>query len=87
MYTVKHWRECRDPNGEGRARTVGGEGACNLIGRTTGSTNQTPKSSQETKPPSKEYTGGTHGYSWICTRGLHYLASLGGEPLGPVGVG
>jgi hypothetical protein len=30
-----------------------------------------------TKPPTKEYTGGTHASSWICSRGLPYLTSLG----------
>jgi len=27
---------------------------------------------------------GTHGSSCICSRGLAYLASMGGEALGPV---
>jgi hypothetical protein len=30
------------------------------------------------------YMGGTHGSSWMCSRGLPYRASVGGEPLGPV---
>ena len=47
MYTDKHWTKCRDPNGEVRARTVGSEGVCNLIGRTTISTNQTPPQSSQ----------------------------------------
>jgi hypothetical protein len=43
MYTVKHWTEHGDPKGEVRARTEGAEGVYNLIGRTTISINQTPK--------------------------------------------
>jgi hypothetical protein len=35
MYTTKHWTECKDPSGQIRARTVGAERVCNLIGRTT----------------------------------------------------
>ena len=46
MYTAKHWSEYGNSNGEVRARTVGAEGVCNLIGRTTISTNQTHLSSQ-----------------------------------------
>ena len=86
MYTAKHRTKLEDHNEEFRARTVGIEGVCNLIGRTTISTSQTPPELPGTKPPTKEYTGGTHGSSWICSRGLPYLASLGGEPLGPVEV-
>jgi hypothetical protein len=84
MYRAKHWTEHGDPNEKVRARTVGGEGICNLIGRTTISTDQTPTKLSGTKPPTKKYTGGTHGSSWICSRGLPYLASLGKGPLGSV---
>jgi hypothetical protein len=45
-----------EPNGKIRAKTVGAEGICNLIGRTTISTNQTPPELPGTKPPTKEYT-------------------------------
>jgi hypothetical protein len=38
MFTDKHRTECGDPNGEDKAKTVGAEGVCNLIGRTTIST-------------------------------------------------
>jgi hypothetical protein len=55
MYTANHWTESRDLNEEVRARTVGAEGVCNIIGRTTISTNQTPNL-PGTKPPTKEYT-------------------------------
>jgi hypothetical protein len=36
------WTEHRDPNGKVRARTVGAEGVCNLIGSTV-TTNQAPR--------------------------------------------
>jgi hypothetical protein len=86
MYTGKHWNECREPNGEVRPRTVGIEGVCNLIGRIIISTNQIPQSFQGKKTPTKEYTVGTHGSSWLCSRRVPYLASLGWELLGPVDV-
>jgi hypothetical protein len=41
------WTEHGDPNGGVRRRTEGAEGVCNIIGRTTVSTNETPQSSQE----------------------------------------
>jgi hypothetical protein len=34
-----------------------------------------------TKPSTTEYTGVTHGC--ICSRGLPYVALMGGESLGP----
>jgi hypothetical protein len=37
-----------------------------------------------TKPPTKEYNGGTHGSSCICNRGWPYWKSMGGEAFGPV---
>jgi hypothetical protein len=48
LQAAKHWTECEDPNGEVTARTARAKGVCNLIGRTTISTNpQTlPQSSQ-----------------------------------------
>jgi hypothetical protein len=49
MYTAEHWTESGYPNGKVRARIVGAEGVCNLIGRTTVSTNQNPQSYQELK--------------------------------------
>jgi hypothetical protein len=56
MYTAKHWTEFGDPNGEVRARTVGAEGVCNLIGRTI-SNNRIPQSSQERNHQSKNTQG------------------------------
>jgi hypothetical protein len=85
VYIAKHWTEHGDPDGEARARTVGAEGICNLIGRTI-PTNQVLPKLTGTKPPTKEYMGGTHGSSWICSRALRYLSSLGGKPFGPVEV-
>jgi hypothetical protein len=83
-YTAKHWTEHGDPNREVRARTVGAEGVCNPIGRATISTSQTSQSSQELNHHPKSTHGGMHGSSWICSRGLPYWASLGGESHGPV---
>jgi hypothetical protein len=72
------------PNGGGRGRTEGAEGVCNPIGRTTISTNQTPQSSHGLNHQPKSTRGGTHGSRCICSRGLPYLVSMGGEALGPV---
>jgi hypothetical protein len=39
----------------------------------------------ETKPPTKEYIhGGIHGFSFICSRELPYLTSVGEEAVGAV---
>jgi hypothetical protein len=57
---------------------------CNSIGRTTISTKQNLQSSQGLNHQPKSTHGRTHGYSWICSRGLPYLASMGGFALGPV---
>jgi hypothetical protein len=46
IYTAKYWTEHRGSNGEVKARTVGAEGVCNLIGRTIISTNQTTQISR-----------------------------------------
>jgi hypothetical protein len=92
MCTAKDWTKIRDPNREVRARTIGVERLCNLIGKTTISTNKTtppvPSELPGIKPPTEEYIGGrvTHGSSWICNRGWPYVASLGGEPCSPVEV-
>ena len=63
----------RTPVEELGEKAEGAERVCNPIGRTI-STNDQPKSTH----------GGTHGCSCICSRGLPYLASEGGEALGPV---
>jgi len=54
----------------------------NPIGRTTISTNQIPQSSQGLNHQPKSTHGGTHCFSYICSRGCHCLASI--EALGPV---
>ena len=43
------------------------------------STNQIPPQLPGTKPPTKEYTGGTYGSSCICSRGWPNLASINGR--------
>jgi hypothetical protein len=73
-----------DPDGGVRRRNKGADGVCNTIGRRTTSTNQTSQSSQELNHHPKSTHGGTHGSSCICSRGWHYLASMGGEALGLV---
>jgi hypothetical protein len=83
IYTAKHLIKYRDLNGEIRARTVGTEEVCSLIGKTTISTSQIPPKLPGTKPLTKEYTGGTRGSNHICSRGIPYLPSLGGESLDP----
>jgi hypothetical protein len=81
MLTAKYWIDHGDCNGGVRGRTKGAEGICNPIGRTTISTNQTPQSSQGLNHQPKSTHGETHGSIWMCSRGLPYLASKGGEPL------
>jgi len=49
MQASKLWRECRDPNGEVRAKTIGAKEVCNafiVVEKTTILSNQTPQSSQ-----------------------------------------
>ena len=81
MLAVNHQNELWDPNLEVRGRTEGAEEVCNIIGKTTISTNQTPQSSQELKLQPNKTHGATHGSSCICSRGWPYLASMGGEAL------
>ena len=82
--TANYHNEPGDPNGGVRERTEGAEGDCNLIGKTTISTNWSPKISQGLNHPQKTIQGWVHGYSYICNRGLPYLTSVGGEALDPV---
>jgi len=81
IHAAKHWTEYGDPNGEVRTRTVGAEGVCNPIGRTTISSKQNPKIPQGLNHQPKSTHEGPHGFSWICNRGWLYQASLGGESL------
>jgi len=62
-------------------RTVGAEGVCKCIGRITISTNQNPQKLPGTKPPTKEYTGGTQDSSWRYSRGLPFLQHWEERPL------
>ena len=48
------------------------------------STNQSTQSSQGLNHQPKSTHGGTHGSSYICSRGLPCLTSVGGEAPGPV---
>jgi hypothetical protein len=63
MLEANHWTEHRDPSGGIKRRAEGVERVCNLIGRTTISTNQNPPPHHHhhqgipgTKPPTKENT-------------------------------
>ena len=58
MCTAKHWTEHGDPNGEVRARTVGAEGVCNLIGRTTSTNQASPELNHQPKSTQR-------GYPWL----------------------
>jgi hypothetical protein len=60
------------------------EGVCNPIRRTTILTNQTPSQSSQGLNKPKSTHAATHGSSCIQSRGLPYLASMGGQALGPV---
>jgi hypothetical protein len=51
-------------------------------GRTTVSINRTPQSSQTLNHQPKSIHGRVHGSSYICTRGLSYLPSVGREAFG-----
>jgi len=84
MIAPNHRTEHRGPNGGVRERTEGAEVAYISIGRTTISTNQIFQSSQGLKHKPKSTHGGTHGFSCICSRRWHCLASVGEEALGPV---
>ena len=71
-----------DLNGGVRGRTEGAEGVWNPIRRTTITTSQTLpplQISQGLNNLPKCTHGGTHGSSWICSRGLPYLAPKGEE--------
>jgi hypothetical protein len=57
---------------------------CNLIRRTSLSTNRTFQSSQGLNHQPKSTHGGTVGPSRICSRRWPCLASMGEEALGPV---
>jgi hypothetical protein len=58
ILTADHWTESGEPNGGIRGRTEGAEAVCNLIRRTTTSTNQTPHPKLPGNKPL------TKGYTW-----------------------
>jgi hypothetical protein len=78
--STEHW----NPNGGVRGRTEGAEAVCIPIGRPTISNNQTLQDSHGLNPQPKSTYRGIRGSSHICSRGLSYLASVGGEARGTV---
>jgi hypothetical protein len=87
MLTANHLVEHKDLKGVVTGRTEGDEGVCNLVGRTTIPTNSILQSSQKLNHQPKNTHGGIHDSSFVCSRGLPCLASVGGEALGSVEVG
>jgi hypothetical protein len=79
-----HWTEHRVPNEGAREWTLGAEGFCRPIGRTTIWTNLYCPSFQGLNHQPKSTHGRTHGFNHICSRGWPDWSSLGGEALGPV---
>jgi hypothetical protein len=57
---------------------------CSPIGGTTIWTNKYPQSSLGLNHQSKKIHGGTHGSSYICSRGWPSQSSIRGEAVGPV---
>jgi hypothetical protein len=84
MLTVNHQTDHGIPSAGVRGRTEGAEGVCNLIGRTTISTNQTLQSPQGLNHQPKSTHRGSHGSSHIYSRGWPCGASVGGEAPGSV---
>jgi hypothetical protein len=81
ILTANQWTEPRDLNGRIRGRAKELKGIATPIGRTTVSINQTPQSSKELNHQPKSTHGCVHCSSYICSRGLPHLASVGGEIL------
>jgi hypothetical protein len=86
MFIANHHTEHGEPNGRIKGRTEGGEGDCNPIGKTTISThlmsapNPFPNpSSQVLNHQTKSTQGEIHWSSLVCSKGLPYLALMGGE--------
>jgi hypothetical protein len=79
-----HQTEPGDSNEGIRERTEGTDRDCNSIGRIKISTNQNSQTYQGLNHQPKSTHGRSHGSSYICTRGLRFLASMEGEFLGPV---
>jgi hypothetical protein len=68
ILTVIHWTEHRAPNEGSRERTLGAEGVCSPIERTTIWTHQYPQSFQGLNHQPKNTHGGTLGFSCICIK-------------------
>ena len=84
VLAANHQTELRVPNGGVRERTEGAEGICDVIGKRTISTNQTPQNSQGLNYQPKSAHGGTHGSSHIYCNGWSCQTLMGGKALGPV---
>jgi hypothetical protein len=83
MLAANHQTEYGDPNGRLTRKTKVAKVVCNLIGRTTISTNRTPQSFKE-QTPTKEYTWRHIWFQLHSSRELPYLSSERGEALGSV---
>ena len=83
MLAANHQTENGDANEEARERTEGAERVCNPTGKTKLSTNQPHHSSQGLKNQPMISHRKTHCPRYICSRGQHCLASMGGEAFGP----
>jgi hypothetical protein len=84
MLAANHWTEYRDPNGGIRGKTEGAKEDCNPIERTTTRFPHARKSSQGENHQPKSTNEVIHDYRYICSRGLLYLASMGGKAFGPM---
>jgi len=82
-YTVKHWTKHGDHNGEVSARTVVDKGVCKLRKNNNINQPEPPKLPGLNHQP-KSTQRIPMAPSWIYSRGMPYLTSLEGEPLGPV---
>ena len=84
ILAANHWTEQGDHNEGVKGRTEEAEGICNCVGGTSISNNKTTQSSQGSNHQTKSSHRSTNVCSFIYSRGLPYLASIGGEALGPV---
>jgi hypothetical protein len=83
ILTAKQWTEPEDAIGRARGRTKGTDGDYNLIARKV-STNWTTQITQELNHQPKSIHGRSQDSRYICSRGWHYLISIGAEALGPM---
>jgi hypothetical protein len=82
---ANHWTEDREPNGGVGKGPEGAEGLCNPMYGATLLMGQTPWRSWGLDYQPKSIYGGTHGFSYICSRGWPCCISVRGEALGPEG--